>query len=69
MTGFMLGALRKVWPWKEILETVTDSHGDVLIISQANILPAHWDLAVILALGLMILGFLFVFLLDLRASK
>lgn len=69
LTGFMLGALRKVWPWKKILETVTDSHGDVLIISQANILPAHWDLAVILALGLMILGFLFVFLLDLRASK
>ena len=65
----MLGALRKVWPWKRILESKIDSHGDVHIFSQANTLPAQWDLEVTLALGLMILGFLVVFLLNLRASK
>ena len=69
LTGLMLGALRKVWPWKKTLETVTDSHGDILIISQANALPAHWDFEVALALCLMLFGFLVVFLLDLRASK
>lgn len=69
LTGLMLGALRKVWPWKKTLETMTDSHGNVLIISQANTLPPHWNLEVSLALCLTIIGFLAVFLLTLRASK
>jgi len=69
LTGFMLGALRKVWPWKETLDTMTDSHGKVHIISEANMLPAHWNLEITLALCLAILGFLVVFLLNLRASK
>jgi len=69
LTGFMLGALRKVWPWKETLDTMTDSHGKVHIISEANTLPIQWNLEVTLALCLAILGFLVVFLLNLRASK
>lgn len=69
LTGIMLGALRKVWPWKKTLETVTDSQGNVLIISQANALPATWNLEVTLALCLVIIGFLVVFILNLRASK
>jgi len=69
LTGLMLGALRKVWPWKRTLESVTDHHGDVMVISQVNTLPPNWDLEVTLALGLMILGFIVVFLLNLRASK
>lgn len=27
LTGFMIGALGKVWPWKEVLEYRIDSHG------------------------------------------
>lgn len=69
LTGLMLGALRKVWPWKETLETITDSHGKLLPISQANTLPSHWNLEVTLAFCLMMLGFLVVFILNLRASK
>ena len=26
LTGFMLGSLNKVWPWKETIETFTDNH-------------------------------------------
>jgi putative membrane protein len=69
LTGFMLGALRKVWPWKKTLETMTDSHGNVHVISEANILPTHWNQEVTLALCLAIIGFLVVFLLNLLASK
>jgi len=69
LTGFMLGALRKVWPWKKILDTMIDSHGNVHIISEANILPPHWNQEATLALCLTIIGFLVVFLLNLRASK
>ena len=69
LTGLMLGALRKVWPWKKTLETMIDSHGNVLIISQSNTLPAAWNQEVTLAVCLAIIGFFVVFILNVRASK
>ncbi len=69
LTGLMLGSLRKVWPWKKTLQTITDSHGNVLPVLQANILPQQWDKEVTVALSLMVLGFLVVFCLNLWAKK
>lgn len=69
LTGLMLGSLRKIWPWKKTLQTITDSHGNVLPVLQANILPPHWNKEVTVAIGLMVLGFLVVFCLDLWAKK
>lgn len=43
LTGFMVGSLNKVWPWKEILETYTDSHGAVHPLVEANISPAAFE--------------------------
>ena len=40
LTGFMLGSLRKVWPWKETLETFTDRHGELVPLIEKNVLPA-----------------------------
>ena len=38
----MLGSLNKVWPWKEVVETFVDSHGEVKPLIETNILPnAH----------------------------
>ena len=56
LTGFMLGSLNKVWPWKETLETFTDSHGVVKPLVEANILPNQY---IVEAVVLMIVGFLF----------
>jgi putative membrane protein len=64
LTGLMLGSLRKVWPWKETVENFVDSHGKVVTIVQANILPAQWNVEVLSALSLIGLGFLTVFSLD-----
>jgi putative membrane protein len=69
LTGLMLGSLRKVWPWKKTLQTITDSHGNVLPVLQANILPPLWNKEVTVAIGLMVLGFLVVFCLNLWAKK
>lgn len=41
LTGIMAGALRTVWPWKEVLTTRINSHGEVVPVSQRNILPAE----------------------------
>lgn len=68
LMGFMIGSLNKVWPWKEILKTYTNNHGEQIPLLETNILPsqfeaitsqpAHFALAVIMcALGFgLILG-------------
>ncbi|GHB63472.1 DUF368 domain-containing protein [Persicitalea jodogahamensis] len=43
LTGFMLGSLNKVWPWKHTLETFTDRHGEVKPLVQQNILPGIYE--------------------------
>ena len=64
LTGLMLGSLRKVWPWKETVESLVASHGKVVAIVQANVLPTQWSVDVLSALSLTALGFLAVFFLD-----
>ena len=66
LTGFMLGSLNKVWPWKETLETFTDSHGVVKPLVEANILPNQYiDEAVVL----MIVGFFLVYFLEKLSTR
>ena len=43
LTGFMLGSLNKIWPWKETLETYTDSHGVIQPLTERNILPSTFE--------------------------
>ncbi|MFH1480692.1 MAG: DUF368 domain-containing protein [Pseudomonadota bacterium] len=69
LTGLMLGSLRKIWPWKETLESWVDSHGKTVPIVQANIVPAQWNGEVLSALCLMVAGFLVVFVLDRLAGR
>nr|PZN86592.1 MAG: DUF368 domain-containing protein [Acidobacteriota bacterium] len=39
LTGIMLGALRTVWPWKEVLTTRVNSEGEVVPLLMGNVLP------------------------------
>lgn len=66
LTGFMLGSLNKVWPWKEVVETFVDSHGEVKPLIEHNILPnAYIPEAVVL----MIVGFFLVYFLEKLSAK
>lgn len=66
LAGFMLGSLNKVWPWKETIETYTDSHGLVKPLVEANILPNQllWE-----AIALMIAGYVLVYFLEKLSVK
>lgn len=66
LTGFMLGSLNKVWPWKETVETYIDSHGVTKPLVETNIAPNQlvWE-----AVGLMALGFIIVYLLEMLSRK
>ena len=71
LVGFMVGSLNKVWPWKEVLETRINSHGEVVPYIDQSILPQNFNgepqiaMAVILA----ILGFILIFGMEKMASK
>lgn len=42
LSGFMIGSLNKVWPWKNTIETYIDRHGEVKPLYQVNILPTEY---------------------------
>ncbi len=62
LTGVMVGAMRKIWPWKEILESKV-IHGEIHILEEQNILPAQFDIQLLLAVILMIVGIVLVLVL------
>ena len=70
LTGFMVGSLNKVWPWKQTLETYTDRHGEVKPLVQENVLPGAYEALtgqesyLPYALALSVIGFLLVYLVD-----
>lgn len=68
LTGVMLGALRKVWPWKVVLEERVIA-GKSLVVKTANVLPGKVDEDVLLALLLMAVGFIAVMLLERRGAS
>jgi putative membrane protein len=75
LTGFMFGSLNKVWPWKETLETFTNSHGIEKPLIQENILP-HTYAAInnqasqlVWAIGLAIFGFAFIWVLETSSKQ
>jgi putative membrane protein len=51
----MAGSLRKLFPWKEVLETYTKPDGEIVVLQDKLILP-EINAAFALALGLMLLG-------------
>ncbi len=70
LTGFMVGSLNKVWPWKQTLETYTDRHGEVKPLVQANVLPGAYEALVghesylEYGIALALFGFVLVYLID-----
>lgn len=69
LTGFIIGSLNKIWPWKRILET--KSIGEKIIVIDENISPFSYegDHQLIFAIIAAIVGFSLIFILERTASK
>ena len=70
LTGFILGSLNKIWPWKRVLETRV--YGEKVVpIREENISPFHYDgdPQLVYAILLAIVGFSIIFILEKQASK
>ncbi len=42
LTGFMLGSLKVIWPWKQTLESIQNRHGEWVPVVQENLLPMQY---------------------------
>lgn len=69
LTGFMLGSLRKIWPWKETVSTMIDSHGEVVPVVQRNVMPAGFNTEFLLATGLFIVAVALVLFIESNSKK
>jgi len=65
LTGFIIGSLNKIWPWKKTLTWYTNSKGVKLPLTQQSILPFEMENnQLILAIILAIIGFSVIFILE-----
>lgn len=67
LTGIMCGSLRKIWPWKEVLESKM-LLGKLKIISDQNVLPQNYDGGFYIAIVLIFVGFAAVLLMEKMAG-
>ncbi|WP_297792470.1 DUF368 domain-containing protein [uncultured Eudoraea sp.] len=70
LTGFILGSLNKIWPWKRVLETKT--YGNKIIpVNEVNVSPFQFegDNQLTYAILLALLGFCVIFILERFATK
>lgn len=70
LSGFILGSLNKIWPWKKILETKTIGH-KVITLKEQSISPFAFegDHQIMYAILAAIIGFSLIFILEKLASK
>lgn len=75
LTGFMIGALNKVWPWKETLSWRVNSSGEKVPLNEASVWPwtfleqAGQDPQMLLAVVMALAGFGLVLLVEWIGSR
>ncbi len=67
LTGFMAGSLRKIWPWKEVLEKEVIGSRE-FIISEINIIPEFSAEGLFVQILIMLTGVIAVLLLNSSAG-
>ncbi|OUS00028.1 DUF368 domain-containing protein [Flavobacteriales bacterium 33_180_T64] len=71
LTGFMIGSLNKIWPWKKILKTRINSEGIEVTVLDESILPTSYsgDNQIIYAVLLVVIGFAMILILESLGNK
>lgn len=71
LTGFMMGSLNRLWPWKHVISYRLNSHGEEVPLLEESVLPHAYEGEPQLALVIIsiLLGFLVVWGIDRLSSK
>ena len=71
LTGFLIGSIDKVWPWKIVVTTRVDSSGETVPFIEKSVMPYYFegDPKILLALILSVVGFYIVYALNRLFTK
>lgn len=69
LTGFILGSLNKIWPWKNILEVITVGKKEIIIDENISPFAFEGDSQLTFAIVTALIGFSLIFILEKTASK
>ena len=71
LTGFMIGSLNVVWPWKEVVETRVNSAGDIVPLLYESVFPNNFsgNANLFAACSLATIGIIFILLLERFGNK
>jgi putative membrane protein len=69
LIGLMIGSLRKIWPWKEVLATQIEADGSAVPLVEANILPNGSAGEILLVIGLAMLALAIVVGIEALATR
>ena len=71
LTGFIIGSLNKIWPWKETISWRTNSKGIEVPFNTASVSPFSFegDNQLLISIFLMLIGFGLIILLEKLAIK
>lgn len=75
LAGFIIGSLNKIWPWKETISSIINTHGETVPLVQRNVLPSTYqeitgqDPFLLQSLLLMAAAFILVIVLDRLGRK
>ncbi|HPW65688.1 MAG TPA: DUF368 domain-containing protein [Salinivirgaceae bacterium] len=71
LTGFILGSLAIIWPWKKVISTYTDRYGELRPQTSVNVMPDAYsgDPQIWQAILLMILGIITIVVMEYIAEK
>lgn len=71
LTGFIIGSLNKIWPWKETITWRTNSHGIEVPFNQQSVSPFSFNgnAELTMAIVLAVVGFGLILLMEKLAVK
>lgn len=71
LTGFIIGSLRVIWPWKKALSYRTNSQGEKVPFNEQAVSPFHFDEnpQILYAIILAIIGFVLILILERLATE
>lgn len=69
LIGLMIGSLRKIWPWKEVVSTQVKPDGTVVPLVEANVLPTGSAGELLAVIGLAMLALALVVGIEALAAR
>ena len=70
LTGFIIGSLNKIWPWKEVIQSEL-INGKLKILKEKSVSPFSYEGDAQLGMAILfgVIGFVFILLLERMADK